>query len=69
MNPTADFEASFFDPLNRRILRELRLREFGRPLDARQSARLRAIYTAAEGAPDVVYAAEIGEALRALDAP
>ena len=29
MNPTATFDAIFFDPLNRRILREARLRRFG----------------------------------------
>lgn len=44
MNPTADFDARFFDPLNRRILRELRARDFDRPLDAAERARLAAIY-------------------------
>jgi hypothetical protein len=44
MNPTSDFDARFFDPLNRRILRELRERNFARPLDAAARARLAAIY-------------------------
>jgi hypothetical protein len=67
MSPTADFQATFFDPLNRRIVRELRLREFGAPLDARTSARLRAIYRALESAPDVVDPADLAAALGALD--
>ena len=44
MNPTADFDARFFDPLNRRILRELRARDFDHPLDASERSRLAAIY-------------------------
>jgi len=66
MNATADFDARFFDPLNRRILRELRERDFGRPLDAARSARLSAIYRAAERASDRVDKSDLDTALRAL---
>lgn len=67
MNATADFDARFFDPLNRRILNELRERDFTRPLDSGESARLSAIYRAAERHPDEVDPADLDSALRALD--
>lgn len=67
MNDTAEFDARFFDPLNRRILRELRERDFGRPLEPATSARLAAIYRAAERFPERVDPAELDGALRALD--
>ncbi len=66
MNATSEFDARFFDPLNRRILRELRVRDFDRPLDATVSARLSAIYRAAERHPDRVDRAAIESALRTL---
>ena len=67
MNATADFDARFFDPLNRRILNELRERDFSRPLDRAEGARLSAIYRAAERRPDEVDPADLDSALRALD--
>ena len=67
MNDTAEFDARFFDPLNRRILRELRARDFGRPLDAATSARLSAIYHAAERFPERVDPVALDSALRALE--
>ncbi|MBM4335781.1 MAG: hypothetical protein FJ108_07705 [Deltaproteobacteria bacterium] len=67
MNDTAEFDARFFDPLNRRILRELRERDFARPLDAATSARLAAIYRAAERFPERVDPAALDSALRALE--
>jgi hypothetical protein len=67
MNATADFDARFFDPLNRRILNALRERDFARPLDHAESGRLSAIYRAAERHPDAVDAADLDRALRALD--
>lgn len=66
MNATADFDARFFDPLNRRILRELRERDFSRPLDPEASARVETIYRAAERHPERVDPASIDAALRAL---
>jgi hypothetical protein len=67
MNATADFDARFFDPLNRRILNELRERDFSRPLDPAESARLSAIYRGAERTPARVDPADLDSALRALD--
>lgn len=67
MHDTAEFDARFFDPLNRRILRELRERDFARPLDAATSARLSAIYRAAERFPERVDPVALDSALRALE--
>ena len=67
MHTMADFDARFFDPVNRRILRSLRARDFTRPLYAQESARLAAIYREAERDADLVDAREIDGALRALE--
>ncbi len=68
MHTTADFDARFFDPLNRRILRSLRQRDFARPLDAEQTAQLAAIYREAEQG-ELVEPGDVGSALRALERP
>jgi hypothetical protein len=67
MHSTSDFDARFFDPLSRRIVRSLRSRDFTRPLDPAHSAQLAAIYREAEGS-DQADPHEIDGALRALDA-
>jgi hypothetical protein len=66
MHSTSDFDARFFDPLNRRIVRSQRTRDFTRPLDPARSAQLAAIYREAEGS-DQVDPNELDGALRALD--
>jgi len=67
MHATADFDARFFDPLNRRILRGLRNRDFSRPLGAAESAELAEIYRSAR-ASDAVDPRDLDSALHALDA-
>jgi hypothetical protein len=47
MHPVAEFEASFFDPLNRRILRTARDRPFDAPLPPDLVRHLEAIYRVA----------------------
>ena len=66
MHGTSDFDARFFDPLNRRIVRGLRTRDFAQPLDAASAAQLAAIYRQAEGS-EQVDPAELDGALRALE--
>lgn len=67
MHSTSDFDARFFDPLNRRIVRELRTRDFAHPLDAASAAQLAATYREAESSPDQVDPQELDGALRALE--
>jgi hypothetical protein len=66
MHATADFDARLFDPLNRRILRDLRERDFGHGLEPAEAARLAAIYRGerGEGAVDPT---DLDGALRALE--
>jgi hypothetical protein len=66
MHATADFDARLFDPLNRRILRDMRGRDFARALEPAEAARLAAIYRG-ERAEDAVDAADLDGALRALE--
>jgi len=68
MHATADFDARFFDPLNRQILRSMRTRDFARPLGSAEAARLAAIYHSAEHGGEVDHR-DLDSALRALDAP
>ena len=67
MHATADFDARFFDPLNRRILRTLRTRDFARPLGATEAARLAAIYREAGRSNELVDSRDVDGALRALE--
>ena len=67
MHATADFDARFFDPLNRSILRSQRERDFGHPLDAQQARELAAIYRDAAQDGGLVDAQDVGSALRALE--
>ncbi len=67
MHATADFDARFFDPLNRRILRALRARDFARPLDARERTELAALYRGAEAEPELVDAGDLRAAELALE--
>ncbi|MFI5315701.1 MAG: hypothetical protein ACHQ6T_08365 [Myxococcota bacterium] len=67
MHATADFDARFFDPLNRRILRSTRSRDFARALDPDETARLAAIYRAAQEATEGVDRETVDGALRALE--
>jgi hypothetical protein len=67
MHATADFDARFFDPLNRRILRALRGRDFARPLDAADAARLSAIYRGVEASDELVDSRDVDGALSALE--
>jgi len=67
MHATADFDARFFDPLNRRILRELRERDFSGPLESADAARLASIYREAERTDARVDSRELDGALRALE--
>jgi hypothetical protein len=67
MAATADFDARLFDPLNRRILRSLRGRDFARPLDAQESAQLAAIYRDAQQTSGLAEPADLRSALRALE--
>jgi len=67
MHATADFDARLFDPLNRRILRSLRERDFARPLDAEETARLAAVYREAERSGGLVDPSDVASALRALE--
>jgi hypothetical protein len=69
MHATADFDARLFDPLNRRIVRSLRTRDFSRPLDARESAQLAALYREAEQTSGLVDERDVTSARRALEAP
>jgi hypothetical protein len=66
MNPVAEFDARFFDPLNRRILLTTRERPFGAPLPPEMSAQLAAIYRAAGRFPERVNARDLEAALEAL---
>ncbi len=66
MHAVAAFDARFFDPLNRRILRTARTRPFGAALPAELRGRLEAIYRAAERFPDQVDAGAVSAALQAL---
>ncbi|HTO71565.1 MAG TPA: hypothetical protein VMR31_17020 [Myxococcota bacterium] len=66
MHATADFDARFFDPLNRHILRTMRERDFSRPLSSAESAELASIYKSSEPG-DEVDRADLDSALRALD--
>jgi len=66
MHGTADFDARLFDPLNRRILRDLRARDFGRALEPAEAARLASIYRGERG-EDAVDPSDIDGALRALE--
>jgi hypothetical protein len=66
MHATAEFDARFFDPLNRRILRALRERDFARPLEHADGARLAEIYREAERSDARVDLHDLDGALRAL---
>ena len=66
MHGTADFDARLFDPLNRRILREMRTRDFAHPLAPAQAAQLAAIYRGERG-EQAVAASDLDGALRALE--
>jgi hypothetical protein len=69
MHATNDFDARFFDPLNRRILRSQRLRDFSRPPSGETAESLAAIYRAAAHDSETVDERELDSALRALDVP
>ena len=66
MHATADFDARLFDPLNRRILRDMRGRDFERGLEPADAARLAAIYRGERGDGEVD-ARDLDGALRALE--
>jgi hypothetical protein len=65
MHPRAEFDARFFDPFNRRILRATRERPFGEPFPEPTVRRLAAIYRDAD--PGQTYSAELENALRTLE--
>jgi hypothetical protein len=65
MHATADFDARFFDPLNRRVLRRMRERDFARPLTEPEHAALAELYRGAER--DLVDPGDVETARRALD--
>jgi hypothetical protein len=64
LNPVAEFDARFLDPLNRRVLRETRTRPFGRPLPRATRRALEAVYRTAP--PEVVRPVDVERALAAL---
>lgn len=64
LNATADFDARFLDPLNRRVLRTTRTRAFGRPLSPATRRAVEEVYRSAP--PDVVRPADVDRALLAL---
>ena len=68
MHATAEFDARFFDPLNREILRSMRRRDFSQPLSAADVGRLSTIYREAETHPGEVDGRDLDGALRALEA-
>ena len=67
MCPVVEFDATFFDPTNRRILRTTAGRPLGRPLPLDMAEQLRAIYREAQLAPGKIDPADLGVALSALD--
>lgn len=67
MCPVADFDATFFDPLNRRILRATGARPLGRPLPPGMVSEVRALYRRAQLAPGKVDPDDLGLALSALE--
>lgn len=72
MHPVAEFDARFFDPLNRRILRATRDRPFGAPLPDELVQQLDAIYRAAARFPESVEGKDVQaaqDALREKSAP
>ncbi len=64
LNPVAEFDARFLDPLNRRVLRETRSRPFARPLPRAMRTALEAVYRTAP--PEVVRPVDVDRALAAL---
>lgn len=68
MHPEAVFEARFFDPLNRRILRAARDRPFGAPLPDDLVRRLEALYRVAARAEFGADPAGVAAARAALQA-
>jgi hypothetical protein len=66
MYPVADFDARFFDPLNRRILAAARDRRFERPVAADLRRALRTLYDEAAGLPAHVELADLEAAAGAL---
>ena len=64
LNPVAEFDARFLDPLNRRVLRETRTRPFSRPLPQATRRALEAVYRTAP--PEVVRPVDVDRALAVL---
>jgi hypothetical protein len=67
MCPVVEFDATFFDATNRRILRTTAARPMGRPLPSDMAEQVRAIYREAQLAPGKIDPADLGVALSALD--
>jgi hypothetical protein len=66
MFPRAEFEARFFDPLNRRILRATRDRDLDAPLDPQTRQTLESLYAEARDLEQLVELADIEAAVAAL---
>jgi hypothetical protein len=66
MYPKTDFEARFFDLLNRRILRATHDRAFGAPLDPAVARELESIYAEARGLAPLVRSKDLDAAVAAL---
>jgi len=64
-----EFDARFFDSLNRRILRATRERPWGEPLPENIRRRVRAIYTAAARFPECCEPESLEAARAALASP
>ncbi len=68
MNPVAEFDASFFDALNRRILRVTRNRPLAAPLSPELAQQLGAIYREAALESETIDLEELDIAIAALHA-
>ena len=66
MYPVSDFDARFFDPLNRRILSATRERPFGESLPAPMVRTLRTLYESARDVPEYVELDDLTEASAGL---
>jgi len=66
MYASMEFDARFFDPLNRRILRATRARPWGAPLPKEMERRVRSMYAAAARFPGCCDAKSLEAALAAL---
>ena len=69
MHRAMEFDARFFDSLNRRILRATRERPWGEPLPENIRRRVRAIYTAAARFPECCEPESLEAARAALASP